>query len=121
MTEALPALVAWLSQKQGTDYMTSSIYTHLMDEFDDENVAKSYALRLIVHYMGDIMQPLHCETHYDSEFPEGDKGGNDVPLKYHYDVDELHALWDKLMYDGYHNVDRPFTNETWTAWQVNVT
>ena len=55
LTEALPALVAWLSQKQGTDYKTSSIYTHLMEEFDDENVAKSYGLRLIVHYMGDIM------------------------------------------------------------------
>ena len=93
-----------------------------MDKFDNnENVAKSYALRLLVHYVGDLVQPLHCENRYDTEFPEGDTGANDFPLKYHYDVDELHALWDKIIYDGYHNIDRPFTNETWDDFQPQVT
>ena len=122
LTNALTNLVSWLSDgKEGTDYQSSSIYTHLMDEFDnDENVAKSYALRLIIHYVGDLVQPLHCETRYDSEFPTGDKGGNFYPLQYHYDVDELHALWDKILYDGYHNIARPFTEDTWTSFQTDV-
>lgn len=121
LTDALNSITAWLSGKQGTDYQTSSIYVHLMDEFaGDENVAKSYALRLLVHYMGDLMQPLHLENLYDSEFPTGDKGGNLFPLQYHYDVDELHALWDKLMYDGYHNIARPFTQQTWDDFQPQV-
>ena len=118
MTVALDSIVAWLSGKEGTDYKTSYIYIHLMDEFaNDEDVAKSYALRLLIHYMGDLVQPLHCENRYNSEFPDGDKGGNLFPLKYHYDVDELHALWDKILYTGYHNIARPFTTTTWDDFQ----
>ena len=122
MTNALDSITAWLSGKEGDSYKTSSMYTHIMDEFDnDEDVAKSYALRLLIHYMGDLAQPLHCENRFDSEFPEGDRGGNDFPLKYHYDVDELHALWDKILYEGYHNIARPFTTESWDDFQPKVT
>jgi hypothetical protein len=37
----------------------------------------------------------------DKEYPDGDAGGNDFPLKYHYDVDELHALWDTVIYENH--------------------
>lgn len=70
-----------------------------MNRFDNnENVAKSFALRLVIHFVGDIVQPFHCESLYSSEFTEGDAGANAFPLKYHYTVDELHALWDKVLY-----------------------
>ena len=99
ITVALDSIVAWLSGKEGDDYKTSSMYTHIMGEFDnDEKIAKSYALRLLIHYMGDLVQPLHCESLFSKEFPQGDKGANDFPLKSHYSVDELHALWDKVLY-----------------------
>ncbi len=93
-----------------------------MDEFDNnENVAKSYALRLLIHYMGDLVQPLHSENRYNSEFPAGDTGANDFPLKYHYDVDELHALWDKVLYEEHNNIARPFTEATWDEFEPRVT
>ena len=120
LTTGVSDIVAWLSGKEGDDYQSSYMYTYLMDKFGDENVAKSFAIRLLIHYIGDLVQPLHCETRYDEEFPAGDKGGNDFPLKYHYDVDELHALWDKIMYDGYHNIARPFTEDTWADFQPQV-
>ena len=76
------------------------MYTFLMEKFDnDENIAKSYALRLLVHYIGDLVQPFHNENRYTSVYSEGDNGANKVPLPYHYEVDELHALWDKVLYD----------------------
>ena len=103
LTGGLTNLVSWLSGKDVSDYKTSLIYTHLMDEFgNDENVAKSYAIRLLIHYIGDMVQPFHCEIRYNTEFTSGDKGANLFLLKYHYNVDELHALWDQLLYDGYH-------------------
>ena len=75
------------------------MYTFLMSKFDnDEDVAKSYALRLLIHYVGDLVEPFHNEIRYNSEFPEGDKGANSFPLPYHYGVDELHALWDEVIY-----------------------
>lgn len=118
----MDAIVAWLSGKEGDAYKTDYMYTYLMNKFsDDENTAKSFALRLLIHYMGDLAQPLHCENRYNTEFTAGDKGANEFPLKYHYDVDELHALWDKLIYDGYHNIARPFTSDTWNTFQPQVT
>ena len=92
-----------------------------MNKFEnDEDVAKSYALRLLVHYMGDIAQPFHCADRYNSEFPKGDKGANGFPLKNHYEVDELHALWDKVLYDQHNNIARPFTSSTWDDFEPQV-
>src|SRR5258706_4999496 len=41
----------------------------------DKN-AQAQALRLIIHFVGDIHQPLHCSTRVDSANPDGDRGGN---------------------------------------------
>jgi len=100
--------VAWLSGKQGDDYLDSYIYDYIQNRLypDDEGNAKSYALRLLIHYMGDLVQPFHNEANYSTEWPEGDKGANLFPLKYHYDVDELHALWDKVLYTQHNNIAR---------------
>ena len=46
---------------------------HLSDE---ERL--SYALRLLIHYIGDIHQPLHAISRVDSKYPKGDAGGNFV-------------------------------------------
>ena len=110
-----------MSGKQGDDYKNGYIYTYLMNKFsNDEDVCKSYCLRLLIHYVGDLVQPFHCENRYNSEFTEGDKGANMFPLKNHYSVDELHALWDKILYDGYHNIARPITDDAWDSFQIDV-
>lgn len=67
-------------------------YTNSTDE------GKSLALRLLIHFMGDIHQPLHCSDRYTTENPKGDKGGNDFALKNHYSANELHAVWDNVIY-----------------------
>jgi hypothetical protein len=38
--------------------------------------ARAQALRLIIHLVGDIHQPLHCVTRVSSALPGGDQGGN---------------------------------------------
>ena len=84
--------------------MYTYITTHLYPGRDD--LSKSYALRLLIHFIGDIMQPLHCESRYDSKYPDGDAGANAFPLPYHYSVDELHALFDKVLYVERTNIPR---------------
>lgn len=100
LTDGLESIVGWLSGKQGDAYLSSYMYTFLMAKYsDNEDLAKSYALRLLIHLIGDIVQPFHSENRWNSEFSaDGDKGANLFPLKYHYEVDELHALWDKVLY-----------------------
>jgi hypothetical protein len=69
--------------------------------FDTLDEARSFALRLIIHLVGDIHQPLHCSNRVTKESPTGDKGGNDFHLPSHYGNSDLHAVWDTLIYE-YH-------------------
>jgi hypothetical protein len=46
------------------------------------------ALKWVVHFVGDIHQPLHAED------DNHDRGGNDVKLTYFGKSTNLHAIWD---------------------------
>jgi hypothetical protein len=45
------------------------------------------ALLFLIHFVGDLHQPLHCENN-------DDRGGNDVPVLFLKAQTNLHALWD---------------------------
>jgi len=122
LTVGITNLVAWLGQKDGDAYLDSYIYDYIQNRLypGDEGNAQSYALRLLIHYLGDIVQPFHGEDRFDKEFVDGDKGANLFPLKYHYNVDELHALWDQVLYTERNFIARPFTQETWDEFQPQV-
>lgn len=52
-------------------------------------------LSFLIHFVGDIHQPLHCATLYDKQFPSprGDEGGNLYDI--HSPIaDHLHPFWD---------------------------
>src|SRR6516164_2658912 len=83
-----------------------------------EDFTKVQALRLLVHFVGDIHQPLHCGTGFYT-FPEpttshliidpaeaygkpNDRGGNLL----HYGpnaTEQLHALWDRVLVEKVDN------------------
>ena len=56
--------------------------------------AQAQALRLIIHFVGDIHQPLHCATRVSSANPQGDRGGNLVTIKVVGKTTNLHSYWD---------------------------
>ena len=58
----------------------------------------STAMRLILHYVGDIHQPLHATSRVNHEFPQGDRGGNSVPLPSVDGAKNLHSVWDSVVY-----------------------
>ena len=83
---------------------TPNIVTALEDDVNilktstDKN-AQAQALRLIIHFVGDIHQPLHCATRVDKDHPDGDRGGNLVslmiPVKNRQPKKtNLHSYWD---------------------------
>jgi S1/P1 Nuclease len=49
--------------------------------------ARREALLFLVHFAGDLHQPLHCANN-------DDRGGNDVPVSFEGAQTNLHALWD---------------------------
>jgi len=64
----------------------------------DKN-AQAQALRFIIHFVGDIHQPLHCTARVTSANAKGDAGGNLVSIKIPgpngtLKTTNLHSYWD---------------------------
>jgi len=63
----------------------------------DKN-AQAQALRFIIHFVGDIHQPLHCTTRVTAANPDGDRGGNLFKIKVlkngKLKDSNLHSYWD---------------------------
>ncbi|MGB3345117.1 MAG: S1/P1 nuclease [Aequorivita sp.] len=55
---------------------------------------KVFYLKMLIHFIGDIHQPLHVGM-------EEDKGGNDFQVRWFKDGTNLHRLWDSQMIDFY--------------------
>lgn len=62
---------------------------------DKSQAQKKLALRILLHVVGDIHQPLHTATKVSTKFPLGDKGGNLFSLKHNPVANNLHAYWDR--------------------------
>ncbi|WP_425389680.1 S1/P1 nuclease [Ekhidna sp.] len=59
--------------------------------FTDQDEA--FALKCLIHLIGDIHQPLHVGNGED-------RGGNDVKLQYFWENSNLHRVWDSQMIEG---------------------
>ena len=55
--------------------------------------ARAEALRFLIHFVGDLHQPLHCADHHD-------RGGNSVRVKLGGEETNLHAVWDTAIVSG---------------------
>lgn len=54
---------------------------------------RAVMMSYLVHLVGDEHQPLHCESFFSSDYPNGDKGGNDFYVKPASRVVGLHNTW----------------------------
>ena len=80
-----------------------------MKSKNNEDEGKSIALRMIIHYIGDVHQPLHNLQRYTKEFPKGDKGGNFFKIQNRYSADNLHSVWDQVIYNFRKSYKRPLS------------
>ena len=55
---------------------------------------KEFYLKMLVHFMGDLHQPLHAGRGED-------KGGNDIQVRWFGEGSNLHRVWDSEMIDSY--------------------
>lgn len=99
LVDALTNLTSFLEGDQSV--LSSTYLQQVIAAFPDEADQKSFVLRLVIHYHGDIHQPLHTVSEVDSYYPEGDAGGNyeHIPEQGDTGVTNLHALWDSVIYE----------------------
>lgn len=55
---------------------------------------KAFHLKMLVHLVGDLHQPMHIGL-------KEDKGGNDFKVQWFYKDSNLHRVWDSDMLDGF--------------------
>jgi hypothetical protein len=55
--------------------------------------ARAEALRYLIHFIGDLHQPLHCADHHD-------RGGNSLQVKLGDEETNLHSVWDTAIVTG---------------------
>lgn len=51
--------------------------------------SKAFCLRLLVHIVGDMHQPLHNLALYSKTFPKSDFGGNEIKVTMNVDKSKL--------------------------------
>jgi hypothetical protein len=110
---ALKCFTDWLSYN-GNEYLDNFYYKTVKNYFPDEEDARSFALRMIIHYVGDIHQPLHATTQISPSYPNGDAGGNFEHLPNICGASNLHSVWDSLAYTYCGYVDLPMSDADWT-------
>jgi len=79
---------------------------------------RAQALKFLVHFLGDLHQPLHAGT-------TGDRGGNEILVTWFDKPSNLHAVWDEGMIEQAklsaielaEKVDHPTLQEV-AAWQA---
>ncbi|MEM9887319.1 MAG: S1/P1 nuclease [Bacteroidota bacterium] len=57
-------------------------------------VEKARQLAFLIHFVGDIHQPLHSTSYFNNDLPAGNRGGNDFPISSFGRWKNLHACWD---------------------------
>jgi hypothetical protein len=114
VTNAIKDINLWMLGSAG--YAERETYTNIMKYFENENEAKSFALRLLIHYIGDSHQPCHSITKVDSKYPTGDRGCNSEYLPSREGASNLHAVWDSVVYEEPGKQTLPFSSDNWTTY-----
>lgn len=70
-------------------------YSAILSNRANPPAERAEALAFVVHFVGDIHQPLHADYRHDA-------GGNDFQVRWHGRGTNLHRVWDSLMLDSAH-------------------
>jgi hypothetical protein len=70
-------------------------YSAMLANRGNGPAVRAEALAFVVHFVGDVHQPLHADFRHDA-------GGNDFQVRWHGRGSRLHRIWDSAMLDTAH-------------------
>lgn len=83
-------------------------------ETGDYSVDEAFAIKCLVHLVGDVHQPLHVGN-------GNDRGGNDIKVKWFGKSSNLHRVWDSEMIDSQQLSYTEYANWIDTATKDQIT
>lgn len=78
--------------EMGDSFTAIELYTQVLKAPLSSRADKQLALKMLVHIIGDLHQPLHAGDGTD-------RGGNDVKVNFFWDDSNLHRVWDSGLID----------------------
>lgn len=75
----------------------------------DNQWITQFAVANMIHFYGDIHQPLHAAELFSSIYPQGDRGGNDEKVTVEGTSTNLHAIWDSICWEYSSELQRPLS------------
>jgi len=72
---------------QGDSFTAIEKYTKVLKDKKATRANKQLAIKMLVHIIGDLHQPLHAGDGTD-------RGGNDVKVNFFWEDSNLHSVWD---------------------------
>lgn len=78
--------------------------TTKVKDTEEPKSERAFYLKLLVHFVGDLHQPMHVGR-------EGDRGGNDIQLRWFGKSSNLHRLWDSHLIDHCQNSSAEWVRE----------
>jgi len=98
------------------DYKDSTYYQQIASHFPALADQQAFALRLIIHYTGDVHQPLHATAEVSDDYPKGDAGGNFEHISPVVNgVSNLHSVWDSVAYQYTGFANLPLSAADWAT------
>lgn len=82
------------NSKDGDIIMGIETCIQILKDSKSSKVEKVFYLKMLVHFLGDLHQPLHIGI-------ADDKGGNDFQVRWFGSGTNLHTVWDSKMLDSY--------------------
>lgn len=79
-------------------------YSAILTDRSNSPAKRAEALAFVVHFVGDVHQPLHADYRHDA-------GGNDFQVRWHGHGTNLHRIWDSTMLDDAHLSTAKYTRK----------
>ncbi len=88
-------------------------FSEVLKNKSASKIEKQNALKFLVHFIGDIHQPLHVGNGKD-------RGGNNIKVKWFNEPTKLHAVWDSKMINGQNLSYTEYANFLLTGVDISI-
>lgn len=103
-------IARWPVQEENVETLIAQLDATLKKKSSTPAWDIAFALANIVHFYGDIHQPLHCTELFSSTYATGDRGGNDQVVTVDGTQTKLHFIWDSICWEYNQELTRPLSS-----------